>query len=703
MSKKGALFFLSVWVAFFMCFFNGVAAAADGGVVLVLSGGGIRGLAHIGVIKALEERNVPVVGIVGTSMGSLVGALASCGYDAPQLEKIIGDIDLTELLYDRTAPSKMAIGERALAEQQTLLRIDMDKSWRVEGPKGAMQGKRLIERFARWTSVCPVNNFDNLPVPFAAVATDLVSGEAVVIRQGDLASAMRASMSIPGLFEPWEMDGRLLVDGGLAANLPVRIAKKIFPNHPIVAVDVTGKGKSKEEIRTVMDVIDQSITVMTRRTVEEDARYADVLITPDVSKVSILSTRGWDEIIERGYIAAADKMPEVLALFGGGGVAKAGRMRPEKPVVESIAIEGIGGEVAKEILESCEDCIGKPLDVSRLQEVCRSLREREGIKEASYVVQRKTSSTAKVIIKVEKEPPYQFVLSGYASNLSPNRQLYGDLFMRDVVYEGDVLYVKTGIGENWGAQVGYLGIIDDESMRFGLDLFALKEEYQPEGLGAYEWKKYGLTVGEYIKTGELRWYLGYKMGEARYEGENHSFHGPSIGIAWDNRDDPIDPEKGTEINVAGWLEDNSMLLGRVEVRSILPLGQSSKVIFRGGAILGDQGRPWFSAYLGAKNELYSRAYHPLKGENAAWAGLTYRKALTESWWGRVYVDLFATGGRVYPEDWEDAREVWETGLAVTLPGKILDGKIFVVYDDEGDWSFGYSLGSPRDYGELVYP
>lgn len=216
-------------------------------------------------------------------------------------------------------------------------------------------------------------------------------------------------------------------------------------------------------------------------------------------------------------------------------------------------------------------------------------------------------------------------------------------------------------------------------------------------------EKYGLTVGEYIKTGELRWYLGYKMGEARYEGENHSFHGPSIGIAWDNRDDPIDPEKGTEINVAGWLEDNSMLLGRVEVRSILPLGQSSKVIFRGGAILGDQGRPWFSAYLGAKNELYSRAYHPLKGENAAWAGLTYRKALTESWWGRVYVDLFATGGRVYPEDWEDAREVWETGLAVTLPGKILDGKIFVVYDDEGDWSFGYSLGSPRDYGELVYP
>jgi len=680
-----------------------VAFAEKEGVVLVLSGGGVRGLAHIGVIKALEERQIPVVGIVGTSMGSLVGALASCGYNAQELERIINDIDLTELLYDRTAPAKVAIGERSFQEQQELLRIDMNKSWKIEGPKGAMQGKRLIDRFARWTSICPVNNFDNLPIPFAAVATDLVSGKAVVIRHGDLASAMRASMSIPGLFEPWEIEGRLLVDGGLAANLPVRIAKRIFPGHPVVAVDVTEKGMSKDDIRTVMDVIDQSITIMTRRIVEEDAKHADVLISPDVSHVSILATRGWDEIIQKGYRAAVEKMKQVSASVDGKRSVTVASRSERKPIVASIAVEGLGGKVAKEILESCEDSIGKPLDVRRLQEVCRSLREREGIKEATCIAQNNMPSSVKVTIKVEKEPPYQFIVSGYASNMSPNRQLYGDLFMRDVFDEGDVLFIKTGIGEMWGGQVGYLGILDDDSRRYGLNLFALKERYQPQGLGSYEWKKYGLVAGEYFKMGDLNLYLGYKLGEVKYSGKDHNYGGPSIGFSWDNRNDPIDPEEGTEVHMSMWMEDNSSILGRLNVQTIFPLDESSKMILRGGAILGDNNHPWLAAYLGAKDELYSRASHPLKGENAAWVGLTYRRALVESWWGRVYVDLFATGGKIYEDEWENAIDVWEAGMALTLPGKILDGKIFVVYDDEGDWNFGYSLGNPRGYGNLVYP
>ena len=144
----------------------------------------------------------------------------------------------------------------------------------------------MLEKFQEWTSRSPVFDFSDLPIPFAAVATDLVTGEAVVLRRGSLASAMRASMAIPGLFTPWTIDGRLLVDGGLVSNSPVLIAKEIFGDIPIIVVDVTGRGKAREDIRTVVDVVDQMISIMTQRNVMEELKYADLVITPGSGRSS---------------------------------------------------------------------------------------------------------------------------------------------------------------------------------------------------------------------------------------------------------------------------------------------------------------------------------------------------------------------------------------------------------------------------------
>ncbi|MFP4483047.1 MAG: patatin-like phospholipase family protein, partial [Thermovirgaceae bacterium] len=259
--------FLVLAILFVFAGFPAEARDTKGGVVLVLSGGGTRGFAHVGVFQVLEEKGIPVAGIVGTSMGSVVGGLAACGYDGAELQEIIEDLDLRELLRDGGKAKKTSPGESGLDWEKSLLRLELDRSWRITGPLGGLDGESLLNRLSRLTARAPVYDFRDLPIPFAAVATDLETGEAAVLTSGDLASAMRASMSIPGLFEPWEIGGRLYVDGGLVANAPVREAKKLFPGYPVIAVDVTGKGKGRDEIRTVVDVIDQMITIMTEQNV----------------------------------------------------------------------------------------------------------------------------------------------------------------------------------------------------------------------------------------------------------------------------------------------------------------------------------------------------------------------------------------------------------------------------------------------------
>jgi len=217
-----------------------------GGVVLVLSGGGARGLAHIGVLEILEEQGIPIAGIVGTSMGSIIGGLAASGYAPGELRRVVEDLDLTNLLSERTNPIFVPLPSDNLTPRNKIPWVMLNQAGEVIGPLGGLSGVKLLERFAQLASRVQVVRFDELPIPFAAVATDLETGEKVVLRAGSLASAMRASMAIPGLFEPWPMGDRLLVDGGLVSNLPVETAKELFPGYPVIAVAASGQLRKKK-------------------------------------------------------------------------------------------------------------------------------------------------------------------------------------------------------------------------------------------------------------------------------------------------------------------------------------------------------------------------------------------------------------------------------------------------------------------------
>lgn len=214
-------------------------AAAELRTGLVLSGGGARGAAHVGVLRELEAAHVRIDAIAGTSMGAVVGGLYASGVPLDDIEKLFRSTDWEEAFRDRAPRSDLGF-RRKQDDREFLVRVPLGvRGTQLVLPQGLVQGQKLLATLRRMTlPVSHITEFDQLPIPFRAMATDIVSGEGVALSRGDLAQSLRASLSAPAVFAPVELDGRLLVDGGLAANLPVDLARQMGVDRLIV-VDVS--------------------------------------------------------------------------------------------------------------------------------------------------------------------------------------------------------------------------------------------------------------------------------------------------------------------------------------------------------------------------------------------------------------------------------------------------------------------------------
>ena len=232
---------------------------------LVLSGGGARGAAHVGVLKVLEENRIPVDVISGTSFGAIVGGLYAAGYSADELEEILENIDWKESLSGR-APRDERSFKRKQDDDGFLIKFKIGiKDGELRLPNGLITPNNLRLTLQDLVNeISNVDDFDDLAIPFRAVATDLETGMAVVLERGNLASAMVASMAVPALFPPIEHDGRLLVDGGVSNNVPVNVARAMGADIVIV-VDISTPMMSKDDIESFTSVIDQLMLIMTNR------------------------------------------------------------------------------------------------------------------------------------------------------------------------------------------------------------------------------------------------------------------------------------------------------------------------------------------------------------------------------------------------------------------------------------------------------
>ncbi|MCC6134571.1 MAG: patatin-like phospholipase family protein [Candidatus Contendobacter sp.] len=297
------------------------AVAAGSGrprIGLVLGGGGARGIAHIGVLKMLEELRIPVDCIAGTSMGSIIGGLYASGMTPDQMSEAVQRIDWPMAFTD--GPPRADLPFRIKQEQRVLLTNSGVgiKDGSVQLPRSLLQGQNLsllLEELA--LPVAEIRDFDRLRIPYRAVATDLATGNPVVLGSGNLATAMRASMSIPSALAPVELDGKMLVDGGVADNLPVDVARALCKPEVIIAVDVGAPLAPASELTSVLSITAQLTTILTVRNTEQQLKTLgpkDFQITPSLGDLSSIDFDRSAEAIQIGYAAAQAQRSALIRL-----------------------------------------------------------------------------------------------------------------------------------------------------------------------------------------------------------------------------------------------------------------------------------------------------------------------------------------------------------------------------------------------------
>jgi len=258
---------------------------------LVLSGGGARGAAHVGVLKILEENHIPIDMIAGTSFGAIIGGLYASGYSADDLEEILKNIDWQETL-SNSAPRKQKSFRRKKDDDGFLIKFKVGlKDGKIKLPSGLITPNNLRLSFAQLVNEkTQTNDFDKLPIPFRAVATNLENGGEVILKNGNLASAMVASMTVPALFPPVELNGVLLVDGGIANNIPINVVRDMGADI-IIVVDVTTPLLKKEEITSFASVLDQLTSLQSHKNADKliaTLKDQDILIRPQLDDIDFV-------------------------------------------------------------------------------------------------------------------------------------------------------------------------------------------------------------------------------------------------------------------------------------------------------------------------------------------------------------------------------------------------------------------------------
>jgi len=286
-------------------------------IALVLSGGGARGIAQVGVLKIFEKYRIPIDFIVGASIGSIVGGLYACGYSAAKLEKITKEINWDEVLAlsGEAKRKDLFLGQKE-TEEKSILVIRFDKFEPII-PSSVVSGQRftnLINMLTLQGIYHPNPSFDDLKIPFRAVATDLISGKRIIIDHGDLSEAIRASATVPLLFAPVEKDSMQLVDGGILSNIPVDVAKKMGYDI-VIAVNTTSGLRSSGEMKAPWEAADQITSIMQVKENQEQLNSADVVIAPNVGKHRSSDFTGLDSLIVIGEEAAEQKISEIILLI----------------------------------------------------------------------------------------------------------------------------------------------------------------------------------------------------------------------------------------------------------------------------------------------------------------------------------------------------------------------------------------------------
>ena len=438
---------------------------------LVLSGGGARGAAHIGVLKVLDELRIPIDAIAGTSMGAVVGGLYATGFSAPDIERIVSTLDWQDAFKDRPPRAELTF-RRKQEDQNFLVKFPLGlRSGNFLLPKGLIQGQKLNQTLRKLTlPVARITDFDQLPTPFRAVATDLETGEAVVMRSGDLTSAVRASLSAPGVFSPVEREGRLLVDGGLSENLPIDVARQMGVDILIV-VDVGFPLLDRTKLNSAPVISNQMLAILVRR--DSDRQKAtlaatDILIDPALADASSFDFGIVTRVIGKGEQAARAAAPRLASLSLTPEEYSVYTVRREDirrgtPNVDFVRVEPGSERYTEALTQLFKDTVGKPVDADALNRRVTGYYGKGNLEALDYA-----------LVKDENTPDrYGLALTARRNSWGPNYVRFGlnlqDDFEGNSTYNAAARFVLSEITQAGGEWV--FDLQEGETSRFATEVY----------------------------------------------------------------------------------------------------------------------------------------------------------------------------------------------------------------------------------------
>ena len=463
---------------------------------LVLAGGGARGASHVGVLKVLERERIPIDYVAGTSMGSIVGGMYASGMPPEEIERQMVAVDWEGVFQDKVDRQDRSY-RRKMDDRLWLYDAKPGFSGgKIKLPPGLVQGQRIGLLLTSLTlPVGDIDDFDNLPIPFRAIAADIQTGEKVVLDSGNIAKAIRASMAVPAALSPVPWDGRRLVDGGIASNLPVETVKEMGADI-IIAVDL-GQPLSDAELgESLLSIVDQLTAMLVRDNVERELAMLtdeDVLILPDLGDISSAEFDRVGEAIPTGVTAAELKIDELRQLSlseeeYAAHVAARSKPRTEMPVIEFITFNN-STAVADDFLlgrlqttMKNDQIVGQPLDPERMEQAINELYALDIFAHVAYDL-------------VEEDGRYGVHVNAINKTWGPNYLQLGAKWNSSMNGSGilsvGLAYLKTEMN-SWNAE-WRTGVAIGEEPSFITDF------YQPLGKGA-DWFVGGALLAQQFNT-----------------------------------------------------------------------------------------------------------------------------------------------------------------------------------------------------------
>lgn len=662
-------------------------------VGLALSGGGALGLTEIGVIQWMEENHIPVDRIAGTSMGAIIGAMYATGMTPAEMKTFAENINWDAALAPEPSYSQLSF-RRKQDRREFLIDTPLGLRHGLSGPNGYNPGQGvglLLDRIAFPES--GISSFDELPIPFRCVATDMESGEGQILHDGSLPQAVRASMAIPGLFTPVQINGRMLADGGMVQNIPVETVRGMNAD-VVIAVELRLAPGDIKELNTLTGVLSRAIDVMIMQNERRSLQHADAKVSVDMKGYFVNDYSRVKELIDLGYRTAARNSTELLkyAIHDSAEwqrYLEERNSRKRQPIkqVDSIVVTGAEADAARRIRDRLSKNIGQPLDLSRLENQLTQIAGEGQFDHLGYEVFVQNGVTALKVTAHEKSygPPFlnlavnvegsgvaAFDFSAGARLTFMNVAHRGGEWRNDLLFGSRNLaatefYQPIGGSRFFVAPYAFASKFDRNSFT-GLTRIAIFGDERAGG---------GVDVGfAFNLRSEVR--IGYELFDGKLA--------PLVGAAglpivngstgllraryvWDGQDSPSVPSRGNRVvaTVSHVLQTPGVAhtTDQFEIQSsnFVPLGSKSSLFFdvSGGSTFRGPAGPFQVFELGGPFRLGAYFRDEFLGNHYVYSSIGFRR--------EFYRLPQLVGKKVYWGGWYEAGTAF--GTAMDDPGPVV--------------------------------